>query len=90
MSLEQSNDGPRCGNCGAYFSPGQVICAACGAHRYGPETPVVGPLARPSRGQTVQRALWWTISGIGLALCLVVGTVFGLLDFLYNLLPVFH
>ncbi len=89
MSLEQYS-GPRCGNCGAYFNPGQVICSACGAHRYGPEAPVVGPLVRQSVGQTAHRALWWVISGVGLALCLVVGVVFGLLDFVLHLLPFFH
>lgn len=90
MSLEQYSGSPQCGNCGAYFNPGQVICAVCGAHRYGPEAPVVGPLVRRSAGQTIQHYVWWALSGIGLALCLVLGIVFGLLHFLLNLLPIFH
>jgi hypothetical protein len=82
--------GPQCGNCGTLFSPGQVICSVCGGHRYGPEAPVVGPLARRSFGQTLQAYFWWVLSAIGLALCLVVGIVFGLLHFILNLLPFFH
>lgn len=89
MSLEQRG-GPQCGNCGAYFSPGQVICPVCGAHRYGPAAPVVGPLARRSVGQTIQRTFWWAISTIGLALCLVLGIVFGLFHFILRLIPGFH
>jgi hypothetical protein len=90
MSLEPYSSSPQCGTCGTYFSPGQVICSTCGAHRYGPETPVVGPLARRSIGQSMQGAFWWAVSGIGLALCLVVGIVSGLLHFVLHLLPIFH
>ncbi len=90
MSLNPYSGGPQCGNCGTYFSPGQVICATCGAHRYGPEAPVVGPLVRQTPGQAAHRWLWWTISGVGLVLCVGLGTVFGLLDFLLHLLPIFH
>ncbi|HEY7349890.1 MAG TPA: hypothetical protein VH599_16350 [Ktedonobacterales bacterium] len=82
--------GPRCGNCGAYFSAGEVVCPVCGARRYGPEAPVVGPLVQRSFGQTLQRSFWWGVSGIGLALCLVLGIVFGLLNFVFHLTPILH
>ncbi len=85
--LPEPSAGPRCGTCGSYFSPGQVFCAACGAHRYGPEKPVVGPLAQRSVGQTIQAYIWWVIAGVGLVICTVLGLVFGLLDFLLHLLP---
>lgn len=90
MSVNQYSSGPQCGSCGTYFSPGQVICATCGAHRYGPEAPVVGPLVQQSFGQTLQAYFWWALSGIGLALCLVVGVISGVLHFLLNLLPFLH
>lgn len=90
MSLEHYSSGPQCGNCGTYFSPGQVTCAVCGAHRYGPEAPIVGPMVRRSIGQTIHHYFWLAISGIGLALCLVLGIVFGLLRFFLHLLPIFH
>jgi hypothetical protein len=89
MSLEQYG-GPRCGNCGANFSPGQVVCPVCGAHRYGPDAPVVGPLVRRSFGQTIQHYFWWAISAIGLALCLIAGMIVGLLRFGVHLIPFFH
>jgi len=90
MTLQQYSGSPQCGNCGTYFNPGQVICSTCGAHRYGPETPVVGPLARRSLRQSLHASFWWLISGLGLALCLVVGTIFGLFHFLVQLLPGLH
>jgi hypothetical protein len=90
MSLNQYSGNPQCGTCGAYFNPGQVICTVCGAHRYGPDPPVVGPLARRGLGQNIQRSFWWVLSGVGVALCFVVGTVFGLLHFILQLLPTFH
>ncbi len=90
MSLELYTGGPRCGNCGAYFSAGEVVCSACGAHRYGPNEPVVGPLVRPSFGQSIQHYFWWALSAVGLALCLVLGIVFGLIHFVLHLLPIFH
>ncbi|HLV98474.1 MAG TPA: hypothetical protein VKT82_07320 [Ktedonobacterales bacterium] len=90
MSLGPYSGSPQCGTCGTYFSPGQVICSVCGAHRYGPDAPVVGPLAQRSVGQNIQRWFWWALSGAGLVLCVVVGTAFGLLHFLLQLLPIFH
>lgn len=90
MTLGQYSGSPQCGTCGAYFSPGQVICSVCGAHRYGPDAPVVGPLARRSVGQNMQRYFWWALSGAGVVLCFVLGTVFGVLHFLLHLLPIFH
>ena len=90
MTLEQYRGSPQCGNCGTYFSPGQVICATCGAHRYGPEAPVVGPLVRRGLRQTIHGSFWWVLSGVGLALCLVVGAVFGLIQFVLHLLANIH
>ncbi len=90
MSLNPYSGSPRCGTCGTYFSPGQVICATCGAHRYGPEARAVGPLVRRSVGQNIQRFFWWALAGVGLALGLVVGIVFGLLRFILHLMPIFH
>jgi len=87
MSLEQYTGGPRCGNCGAYFSAGEVVCSVCGAQRYSADAPVVGPLARSSAGQMIQAYFWWALAGVGLVVCTVLGIVFGLLDFLLHLIP---
>jgi hypothetical protein len=85
--LPEHYAGPRCGNCGAHFSPGEVICSVCGAHRYGPGAPIVGPLARRSAGQMVQEYFWWVVAGAGLVICSVLGIVFGFFDFLLHLIP---
>ncbi len=79
------SSGPRCGNCGAYFSPGQEVCSACGAHRYSGLQPAVGPLAHPV--PLAQRVLWWGLAGVGVVLCGLLSLVFGLLDALLRVLP---
>ncbi len=69
--------GPACGNCGRHFQPGEVICPSCGAHRYGDAAPVVGPLARRTISEKLQEFTLWGIAGIGLALFVILGLIFG-------------
>jgi hypothetical protein len=79
MSLEPYT-GPACGNCGRYFQPGEEVCPGCGAHRYGDQAPVVGPLARRTPAQKLQENALWIIAGAGtvLGLLVVLGLLFGL------------
>ncbi len=79
MNTPEPFYGPRCGNCGAYFTPGEVVCAACGADRYSDAQPVVGPQARPflqwqRPGRTTAIVLIAVAAGILLAIgiCLIV------------------
>ncbi len=83
MSLEPYT-GPACGNCGRHFQPGEVVCQSCGAHRYGDSAPVVGPLVRRTTTQKLQELTLWGIAGIGLALFVVLGVIFGLFFLLFR------
>ena len=77
--------GPRCGNCGAYLKPGEILCSACGAHRYADPQPVMG-VAQTNR-QVIQSYFWWGLAGLGTIVGGILAFIFGWFDFLLHLLP---